>query len=297
MFELRDLECFLAIVEYKTFHRAAKVLNIAQPPLSRRIAALERELGGPLFSRQSRQIELTEMGIAFADEARVVLEQARLAGRVARDFGRGFRGHVRVAYVGSSGYSIIPAAVQSFRVAHPRASVSLRAIFGHRQIDALRAGTIDVALSRGPVDLPDLQAKRLRADRFVVALHKNHRLAHRTKISVADLADEPFVALPASPHGGTSDLVRTICARAGFVPNVVQEVDAGAILAACVAAGMGVGLVSESLQALPLRGIVYRSITPVAPTADLSAVSRSDNTNPLVPVFIEHLRTAATASY
>jgi DNA-binding transcriptional LysR family regulator len=73
MFELRDLECFLAIVEHKTFHRAAKMLGIAQPPLSRRIAALERELTGALFSRHSRQTQLTELGVVFAREAGVVI--------------------------------------------------------------------------------------------------------------------------------------------------------------------------------------------------------------------------------
>lgn len=297
MFELRDLECFLAIVEYKTFHRAAKALNIAQPPLSRRIAALERELGGALFSRQSRQIQLTEMGAAFAGEARTVLDQARLAARVARDFGRGFTGHVRIAYVGSSGYAIVPAAMRSFRDAYPRATLSVQAILGHRQVDALRAGTIDVALNRGPANFTDLQVKCLRADRFVVALNEHHHLAHRRRITVADLAKEPFVALAVSPTGGTSDIVRTICARAGFVPNVVQEVDSGGILAACVAIGMGIGLVSESLRALPLRGLVYRDISPVSPTADLSAVSRPDTTNPLVPPFIEHLRAAAKTAY
>src|SRR6185312_3114395 len=101
MFELRDLECFLAIVEHKTFHKAAKACGMAQPPLSRRIAALERELGGALFSRDSRRTQLTELGTVFAREARIVLEQAHVDQRVATDFGRGVTGRLRVGFFGS----------------------------------------------------------------------------------------------------------------------------------------------------------------------------------------------------
>lgn len=297
MFELRDLECFLAIVEHKTFHRAAKVLNMAQPPLSRRIAGLERELGSALFSRQSRQIQLTEVGAAFAGEARTVLEQAALAARVAREHARGFRGHVRVAYPGSAGYSVVPLAMRSFRNAHAQATVTVHSILGHRQIDALRAGTIDVALDRGAAPWRDLKVTRLRADRFIVVLNEHHPLAARGTVTLESLAHEPFVALAATRGGGTPDLVRTICAGAGFVPKIVQEVDSGGMLAACVALGMGVALASQSLRALPMAGIAFREIAPIAPTADLSALSRTEGTNPLVPIFIEHLSTAAKTAF
>lgn len=296
MFELRDLECFLAVVEHKSFHRAAKRLNIAQPPLSRRIAALERELGGALFSRESRQIELTEVGRAFAHEARIVLEQANLARRIAQDIGRGFIGHLRLGYVGSSGYGLVPAAIASFRKEFPRATVSVAELLSRRQAEALRAGTIDVALHRGTPEDDGLLVRRLLSDRLIVALPVAHRFAKRKTIAVEDLAHEPFVALSGQGAGGIPDLVRVVCARAGFVPNVVQEVDGVGILIACVAMEIGVAFVNEGVRDLPAPRVTYRDIFPASPHVHLNALTRSNETNPLVPHFIEHLVKAAKSS-
>jgi DNA-binding transcriptional LysR family regulator len=297
MFELRDLECFLAIVEHKTFHRAAKACGLAQPALSRRIAALERELSGALFIRSSRRTQLTELGTIFAREARIVLEQVRSADRIVHDFTSGLTGHLRVAYVGSSGYTIIPGALRSFRKAYPDATISLEAILGHRQVEALQIGSMDIALHRGPVESTGLRVQRLRSDRFLLAVADDHRLAARRRVGVNELADEPFVALPSATRGGTSDLVRTICAGAGFLPRVVQEVDTYGVLVSCVAMGIGIALVSESARSVAVAGVAYRDLVPDPPPADLSALARSNDPNPLIPVFIEHLVASAKTAY
>jgi len=297
MFELRDLECFLAIVQHKTFHRAARACGLTQPSLSRRIAALERELGGSLFLRDSRRTQLTELGTVFAREARIVLEQARSAERVAHDFTIGLTGHLRVAYVGSSGYTIIPGAIRSFRKAYPDATIGVEAILGHRQVEALRIGTIDIALHRGPIENAGLRVERLRSDRFLLAIAKNHPLAIRGRVAVKELAKEPFIGLTSSMPGGTSDFVRTICAAAGFTPRVVQEVDTYGVLVSCIAMGIGVALVSESVRTFPIPGVTYCELTPEPPAADLSAVARLNDSNPLIPVFIDHLVASAKTAY
>jgi DNA-binding transcriptional LysR family regulator len=297
MFELRDLECFLAIVEHKTFHKAAKACGMAQPPLSRRIAALERELGGALFSRDSRRTQLTELGTVFAREARIVLEQAHVAQRVATDFGRGVTGRLRVGYVGSSGYTIVPLAMRSFRQAFPQATISVEAVLGHRQVEALRIGTIDLAINRGAIDSSGLRVRRLRSDRFLLALADGHRLVDRTRVPVTELSEEPFIALTPSPMRGTSDIVRTICANAGFVPHVVQEVDTYAVLVSCVSLGIGISLVSESIRSFSVRGVMFRDLSPEPPPADLNAVTRLNDENPLIPAFIDHLLEAAKNAY
>jgi DNA-binding transcriptional LysR family regulator len=297
MFELRDLECFLAIVEQKTFHRAARALSLAQPSLSRRIASLERLLGGALFIRDSRRTQLTELGALFAREARIVLEQAQSAERVVHDFTNGLTGHLRVAYVGSSGYTLVPAAIRSFRNVFPNATVVLEAILGHRQVEALHIGAIDIALHRGPIENVGLRVRPLRSDRFLVALEKGHRLAARRRVALKELANEPFVALASSTRGGTSDLVRTICASAGFSPRVVQEADTYGVLIGCVAMGIGIALVSESVRSFPIPSVVYRELDPEPPPAILNAIARLNDTNPLIPVFIEHLVSSAKQAY
>ncbi|GAC1420677.1 MAG: hydrogen peroxide-inducible genes activator OxyR [Candidatus Velthaea sp.] len=293
MFELRDLQSFLALAETRNFSRAAERLGIAQPPLSRRIAALEAELGVLLVSREKRQIELTAAGEAFAREARVILAQADLAAAIAREAARGARGHVRLGYVGSTGYDIVPNAIRGFREQHHDATVTLTELLGARQIAALRAGTIDVALIRGPVESGEFAGRRLRADRLVAALPAGHALAARATIRVADLAHEPFVAFNRYGATGLHDLVRGVCAHAGFVPRVVQEVDALDTLLACVAAGIGVALTQDlGAQALG-GGAVMRPLRPAAPPVELTAVWRADDANSLVPVLVDQLARAA----
>jgi DNA-binding transcriptional LysR family regulator len=293
VFELRDLECFLAVVECGNFGRAAETLGMAQPPLSRRIAELERKLGVLLFSRERRQIEITDAGRALTREARTLLIQSRLAAQITRDAAAGFTGHLRLGFVGSSGYSIIPKAIRGFRAAYPAATLTLTELLGARQIDALRSGMIDVALVRGPVESEGLLSSRLHSYRLIAALPERHPLSQRKHVEVADLAYEPFIEFNRYGATGLHDLVRGVCAEAGFVPQVVQSVDSLDTLAACVAAGMGVSLVHDVVRMLPIDGIAYLSIKPASPPVDLSCVRRADDLNPLLPAFVECLRSAA----
>jgi DNA-binding transcriptional LysR family regulator len=294
MFRLRDLECFLAVVEYRSFHAAARHLHMAQPPLSRRIASLERDLGGALFTRSTRNVELTEIGRVFAKEARSVLAQAELAHRIVQDIGRGFSGHVRVGYVASSGYTLLPLALKAFHKEFPRATVTLTEMLSSQQADALRYGTIDVGLHRGLSDLQGLEEHRIRSDGLIAALPEGHRLASEDVIPLKALADEDFVSLMGDHPDDIQHLVRSACAQAGFAPRLVQIVDTVAVVIACVAAGMGVALVNESARSLRWR-VVFRDIDPPSPTFPFSVLTRADDGNPLVRAFTVQVIAAAKA--
>jgi DNA-binding transcriptional LysR family regulator len=127
----------------------------------------------------------------------------------------------------------------------------------------------------------------------MAALPNGHRLARRAVVAVSDLADEPFVELGQRESLGYREMTRAVCAAAGFVPRVVQEVDAIDAIVACVAAGLGVGLVHGEND-VPVEGVAYRPIEPPGPQVDTVAIWRADNDNPLIPLFLDCLRTAAT---
>jgi DNA-binding transcriptional LysR family regulator len=281
----------MAVVEHKTFSRAAQSLRMAQPPLSRRVAELERQLGTPLFVRGARQVELTQAGLALVREARIVLEQAKLAERIVRDAIAGDAGHIRLGYVGSAGFDIVPKAIRLFRDQYPRASVNLAHLWTH-QSDALRFGTIDIALVGGVADSEGFRAEDIGTGRLVAALPVDHPMAKCEIVAVADLAAEPFVELPRYGPTGLHDLVRSVFAREGLVPRVVQEAEGHDMLIACVAAGLGVSLVNSAARKLRVRGVVYRDISPNSPPVRLTALCRRKADNPLVPLFIDALRSA-----
>lgn len=290
LFSLRDLECFMAVVEHKTFSRAAQSLHLAQPPLSRRIAELERTLGAHLFIRGARQAQLTEAGIALAREARIVLEQAKLAEAIVRDTIAGKTGHVRIGYASPSAFTAVPEAAQRFRKLQPRATLKFVRYYIAHQNDALRSGAIDIALINGWFDAEDFRADTLQVNRLVLALPDQHPLARQPVVDVTDLVNEPFIEFPRSGPLGLHDLARSVTARAGFVPRIAHEVEGHSLVTACVAAGLGVAFVNDAAVGAPVPGVVFRDIAPPSPEVRMTALSRHDEVNPLVHAFVEQLK-------
>ena len=294
VFELRDLEQFIALVEHRNFGRAAAALGMTQPQLSRRIGALERDLGAVLFSREHRQIELTPAGELLLGEARTVLKQAALTERLLRDAARGATGHLRFGTRSTSQYGLVPAAIRRLREMHPQASVTLTGPLQGLLIEHLRQGTIDVIMVRGPVNLEGgLQSATLRSEPLAVGLPENHRLARRSVVDAADLADEAFVEIAWYQAFGYRELTRGYCARVGFVPRVVQAVDSSDMLAIAVAAGLGIALMVDTSRELPIPGLVFRALRPKPPAVDLQAVWRAADRNPLIPPFVRCLMNEA----
>lgn len=294
MFELRDLARFIAIVEHGTFGRAASALRMTQPALSRRIAALERDLGATLFSRARRQIELTPVGELLVREARAVLTHAALADRAVQDAARGVTGNLRVGTRSISRYRLIPGALRRLRVSHPRAVVNLIDPPMGLHFDALRQGTIDLTLARGLLDLGnDLRARTLRSDSIVVALPHDHRLAGTAVIDPRRLAEEAFVQITAYEFGGNRDAARETAVRAGFAPRVVQTADTVETLAMYVAAGVGIAFMHDSSAELEIPGIVYRRLRLPSAHVELQAIWRADDSNPLLEPFVACLEAAA----
>ena len=151
--ELRHLRYFRAVAEELHFGRAAERLHIAQPPLSQQIRQLERELEVSLLTRSTRRVELTAAGEAYLKRAVAVLDAVDDAGQQARRIAQGVEGHLTIGCVGSATYSVLPRLVRALRDELPHVEISIRGeMLAPAQLDALRAGDIDIALLRPPVD-------------------------------------------------------------------------------------------------------------------------------------------------
>ena len=292
MFELRDLECFLAIADHGTFSRAAEALRLSQPSLSRRIAALERQLGVSLFSRARRQISLTPAGRTLAREARGIFAEARMAVDVTRAASRGVAGHLRIAYRSAFRYRILPGAMRMMAETHPDAALTATGGALSDVLDQVRARALDVALMTAPSGPDDLVVDVLREAPIVVALPDGHRCTRRKIVALEELANEPFVSIGERDVPGYDDLVRAMCAEAGFTPRVVVHVDSADLLVACVAARIGVALI-DGPNDIPVSGATYRPTRPAGPTIRYLAIHRAGNDNPILPPFLRFLHRAA----
>ena len=296
--ELRHLRYFVAVAEEQNFGRAAKRLRIAQPPLSRQIRDLERDIGTPLFERVPRGVELTAAGSAFLPEARLTLAQADRAQRTAQRAATGETGRLRVGFVEAATQSgILPDVLSFFRLHLPSVGLSLFELDPLRQADAFRDGRIDLGILHGPPLDADrwLHVEEIYSEPVVLAVPKSHRLAGRARFTLGRLAGESFVLFPRAVAPAMYDDIVAGCRSAGFSPRIVQEAMGWHTLVSLVGAGVGVGLVPRSLGAFHQHGVAYRPMRDLDVRMSLAAAWKSGERSPVRERFVTALRAVAGA--
>ncbi|GAB2818710.1 LysR family transcriptional regulator [Streptomyces daliensis] len=221
--ELRALRYFVAVAEELHFGRAAVRLHMSQPPLSRAIKRLEAEVGAALFHRTSAGVALTPAGTVLLDEARGLLERAERARvRVAEAGGAG-AGTVTVGILGDSADPAATRLAAAYRRRHPRVEVRIREAGLTDPTCGLHAGTVDVALTRGPFDTTGLTVREPRADPVGALLRADDPLARRDSLSLADLAGRRWFRFPRDTDPLWQAYWNGGEAREGPVVRTVQE--------------------------------------------------------------------------
>jgi DNA-binding transcriptional LysR family regulator len=293
--ELRHLRYFVTLAEELHFGRAAQRLAISQPPLSQQIQQLEAELGGPLFARTSRRVELTEAGRVFLPEARAALARVEQAGEIGRRATRGEIGELRLGFTASAPLAnVMPAIIRAFRERRPDVHLTLQEMLSHQQMQALRDGALDVAFLRAPTDPteadPQVTAVELQSEELLVFLHRSHRLA-RTRASqrvvLSDLAEDFFVHFSREAGASTYDQFMELCRSAGFQPRMRQEAREAATIIGLVAADLGVTLMAASFRNINLANVVTRRLTEPAPHLSTWLAHRTDDGSAVVRAFLE----------
>ncbi|MDT0447352.1 LysR family transcriptional regulator [Streptomyces johnsoniae] len=203
--DLRLMRYVIAIADTGSFQAAAERLHISQPPLSRQIIALERELGVALFER--RPTRLTEAGRVFVASAREVVGHAERAVSLTRQAARAADGVVRIAYGPSAAHAELPLLLAEMAERHSGVRVQARELWDAELPAALGAGEFDVALGRHPPVPAGWTAEVLRTEEYTVVVHAGHRLAGRAAVSLADLRGETFRFITREPAPGYVDAV------------------------------------------------------------------------------------------
>lgn len=294
--ELRHLRYFVAVAEEAHFGRAAERLRIAQPPLSRQIRDLEREIGVPLFERVPRGVELTPAGRAFLPEARLTLAQAERAQRSAQRAAQGETGRLRVGFVEAATHSgILPDVLSFFRAHLPSVGLSLFELDALRQAEAFQDGRIDIGILHSP---PLDAARWLRVEPFyeepvIVAVSKAHALAARARLTLSALAEESFVSFPRTVAPEMYDDILASCRAAGFSPRIVQEAAGWHTLASLVSARVGIAFVPRSIAEFQQAGVIYRPVRGLDVRMSLAAVWKRAERSPVRERFVAALKAVA----
>lgn len=288
--ELRYLQYFVAVAEELNFGRAANRLQIAQPPLSRQIRRLERELGVELLRRSSRRVELTAAGQAFLEESRRILAQVEQAVLVAQRASRGEIGRLVVGFEGSFSYDVLPFSLKAYQEQFPDVELVVQEMTTIVQGQVLEARGIEIGFIVPPLDNPQLITETVWREHLVLVVSETNPLAVQPEVRLLDLANEPFVA-GSYEHGcGLFVQVVQICRQAGFNPTIVQETNEIQMLLGFIAAGMGISLLPASVRHYQRPGVVYRTLQPPAPEIELAIVWQQNNSSPVLQRFINMVR-------
>jgi len=298
--ELRQLKQFVAVAEHLSFRRAAEHLHMAQPPLSIAIAKLEAELGAGLFRRHHRRIDLTAAGHAALQAAQRCLANAQDVGAMARSAERGEIGTLRIGFVGSATYALLPRLLPRFRKHYPDVEIILREAINVEMLPELESEKLDIGIVRVPTYQPHaLEFQVCERDVFKVAMRADHPLAKRRRLSLTTLAHEPLIGYGLAKVPGMQALVALAFQSVGLMPRITQEAFQVQTLLSLVKSGMGIALVPGISEHNMPDGVVLRPIAdlPASAALGLAITSRVDNHNPAVLRFKEfaaELSTAAT---
>lgn len=203
-------------------------------------------------------MDLTPAGEAYLVRVRAILQAVDAAGDGAVRIGSGLEGRLVIGCVGSATYSLLPALARSLREQLPGLDFAFRGeTLSPDRLDALRDGSVDLALMRPFADLTrstDVILTQLREEKYVVALPEGHRLARRGRVQVADLRGEDLIVHSGHGRSAMDDAVTALCYDAGFEPSVRHQVAETSTLVTFVAAALGVAVVPEPVSAARARG-------------------------------------------
>lgn len=289
--DIEQLRAFLAVAEELHFGRAAERLHLAQPPLSRTIKQLERQLGSLLFIRNTRSVKLTASGQALIEPARAVLEALRRAEDAVKSADGGEIGLVRIAFAGVSTHRLVARLARTVRSQHPGIELELSSQnFAQPAMKKLVSGATDIALGRWDIIPEDVESKVVMPDELVVALADTHALADSHQLAIGRLAGESFVSLP--PHEGSvlPDRLRRLAHAHGFVANVVQIAPDTQTALALVAAEVGCHLTLASVaHNVTDPHVVFVPLADATADVGMRAAWRRGDTNPALRVVLQEL--------
>lgn len=276
---------FVAVAEELHFTRAAARLQMAQQPLSAAIARLEERLGVELLERTTRRVLLTEAGAAFLEGARAALAATESAVEGAVAAGRGATGRVALGVSSGAWYGLAEL-FEAVRVGHPGLHLDVRQQSARPAMAAVRSGTLDLAVVLCDRPPPDLESRRLKDEPVVLVLPSGHSEAVRDAVPLSAVRDESFALDDPIEGPGYNEAVLSLCARAGFVPEVVELQTHHDAWERAIATGKCVGVTTACSLHVGHPGVRAVRVAPRA-TFPFDLVWRPGRVRPAVQTVID----------
>jgi DNA-binding transcriptional LysR family regulator len=287
--ELRHLRYFVAVAEEENVTKAAALLHVSQPPLSRQIRVLENELGIELFERTAKSLHLTEAGRVFYQEARAVLQRADEAVATVRALATDESGELNIGYAPSLTVEILPRALRQFQEENPGVRVNLHDLSTMEMLAGLRAENLDAALMASPSKnaVRGLSSTSIKSYATCVAASPVHPLSEKKKIFLGEIIDERFIAYKEKEYPEYAAWIKKLFSRFEKLPGVCEEHDSVTSLIAAVESGRGIAIVSASLACMSGDRLKLVPVSPAPKPLVVSLVIRKRMSDTRLKGFVE----------
>lgn len=293
MFHFRQLQYFVVVAETLHVGRAAELLHITQPPLSRQIALLEKSLGVTLFKRHPKGVSLTPAGQQFYDDAKRILRTAEQASVNAKLVSEGKLGALNIGFMMHAAFNIVPGITRKFMRDFPKVSLRLQEVLPSLLVNSVQKGEFDGAIMLKPSVPVGMVALDICSEKLCLAVHIAHPLSQEPRVTAAMLSAFPFIATPFNVAPALREAIEGYCRSADFVPEVVLETQLQQTIVTLVAEDLGVALVPEPIQKLQHENVKFIPLAN-APEVDYAMIWRSDNENPALKAFVDIAKSMCT---
>lgn len=290
--ELRQLEYFVAVVEERSFTRAAQRERVAQPAVSAQIRRLERLVGQPLLTRSNRDVRLTQAGAALLPHARAALAAVRDAQAAVDEVAHLVRGAVAIGTVTLHPVDVA-GLMAAFHADYPEVEITLGTDNSDALLAKLEDGRLDLAIVSIGVDEapPGMNYAVITDEALEAAVVTQHRLASRKALSLKELCDHPLISLPVGT--GLRSRLDSACDAAGVRPRIAFEASSPLELAELARHGLGVAILPQSMAR---NGTDLHALRlPRALRGRLVWAWRRDITSPAAGLLCERARRMTTA--
>lgn len=239
---LLELKYFQTVAKYEHMTYAANKLHIAQPSLSKSISRLEKDLGVRLFDRQGRQIKLNRFGKLFLPRVNKIFLELENAKRELSDMMENGNSKISIASnnIFSNNMFLVNKFLKRYLKLYPNISFSQTIGPINKLKEQLKNGIIDFCFSSPPIEDTSIESIPLNTEEIFLIVSQKHKFANFNSIKLIEAANEPFISL--NKGSSIRDLTEKLCAKAGFVPNIIFECTHPIKLLELVNNGIGISL-------------------------------------------------------
>lgn len=258
---IRQLEAFRAVMETGSLSRAAEIMLVTQPAMSKIIQGLEAETGLQLFTRHRQRLHPTVEARILLNEAENVLHSLERVRRISHDLGSAALSDLTISAMAAAGINLLPKLLSDFQKQYPGSRSTLNIRSSPKLLELAVAQQFDVGFGLLNLDHHEVHSRHLMRLKAVVILPPDHRLEDADEVELADLRGENFISL--GSYDRTASIVDRVFERAGISRRIVAQVELASAICEYVKQGAGVAIIDPLTAAgCMAQGLTQKLLTP-----------------------------------